>query len=115
MPGAAPSVFQRNLFKFMPPLLFLFLWNGQQCIHILLDGLVFLGFGSCGFVLRKKAFLFCAEIGKLRFHAFCCRQRYSPQPFQFSGGRFKKDDLTLMPPQELLFIIRFTVSVIKRL
>lgn len=51
----------------MPPLLFLFLWNGQQCIHILLDGLVFLGFGSCGFVLRKKAFLFCAEIGKLRF------------------------------------------------
>ena len=33
MPGAAPSVFQRNLFKFLPPLLFLFLWNGQQRIR----------------------------------------------------------------------------------
>ena len=85
----------------MPPLLFLFLWNGQQRIHILLDGIVFLGFGSCGFVLRKEPFLFCVEISKLRFHAFSCRQRHSPQPFQFSGGRFKKDDLALMPPQEL--------------
>ena len=54
----------------MPPLLFLFLWNGQQRIHILLDGIVFLGFGSCGFVLRKEPFLFCVEISKLRFHAF---------------------------------------------
>ena len=52
---------------------------------------------------------------KLRFHVFRCRQRHSTQPFQFSGGRFKKDDLALMPPQELFFIIRFTVSVIKRL
>ena len=113
--GAAPSVFQRNLFQFMPPLLFLFLWNGQQRIHILLDGIVFLGFGSCGFVLCKEPFLFCVELSKLRFHAFSYRQRHSPQPFQFSGGRFKKDNFALMPPQELFFIIRFAVSVIDRL
>ena len=63
----------------------------------------------------KEPFLFCVEIGKLRFHAFRCWQRHSPHPFQFSGGRFKKDDLALMPPQELFFIIRSAVSVIKRL
>ena len=112
MPGAAPSVFQRKLFKFISPLLFLFLWNGQQCIYILFDSFVFLCFGSCGFVLCKEPFLFCSKIGKLRFHAFRCRQRHSPQPFQLSGGCFKKDDLALMPPQELFFIIRFAVSVI---
>ena len=42
----------------MPPLLFLFLCNGQQRIHILLDGLVFLGFGSCGFIFSKEPLLF---------------------------------------------------------
>ena len=113
--GAAPSAFQRKLFQFMPPLLFLFLWNGQQRIHILLDDTVFLGFSSRCLVFRKEPFLFCREIDKLRFHAFRCRQRDSPQPFQFSGGCLKKNDLALMPPQELFFIIRFTVSVIKRL
>ena len=65
----------------MPTLLFLFLWNGQQCIYILFNSIVFLGFGSCSFVLRKEPFLFCVEISKLRFHAFRCRQRHSPQPF----------------------------------
>ena len=98
----------------MPPLLFLVLWNGQQRIHILLDGIVFLCFGSCGFELRKEPFLFCVEISKLRFHAFSCRQRHSPQPFQFSGGRFKKDDFALMPPQKLFLIAGFTVTVVDR-
>ena len=98
----------------MPPLLFLFLWNGQQRIHILLNGIVFLGFGSCGFILRKEPFLFCVEIGKLRFHAFRCRQRHSPQPFQFSGGCLKKNDLALMASQELFLIAGFTVAVIER-
>ena len=101
MPGAAPSGFQRKLFQLMPPLLFLFLWNGQQRIHILLDSIVFLGFASCSFVLRKEPFLFCGEIGKVLFHAFRCRQRHSPQPFQFSGGRFKKDDLDVYKRQYL--------------
>ena len=73
----------------MPSLLSLFLWNCQQRIHILLDGIVFLGFGSRGFVPHKERFLFSVEIGKLRFYAFRCRQRHSPQPIQFSGGRFK--------------------------
>ena len=90
------------------------LWNGQQPIHILLDGLVFLGFGSCGFVFSKEPFLFCVEIGKLRFHAFRCRQRHSPQPFQFSGGCLKKNDLALMASQELFLIAGFTVAVIER-
>ena len=54
----------------MPPLLFLFLWNGQQRIHILLNGIVFLDFGSCGFVFSKEPFLFCVEIGKVNAQKF---------------------------------------------
>lgn len=46
----------------MPPLLFLFLWNGQQRIHILFDSFVFLCFGSCGFVLCKEPFLSAARL-----------------------------------------------------
>ncbi len=82
MLGVAPSVFQkRNLFKFMPTLLFLFLWNGQQCIYILFNSIVFLGFGSCGFVFNKEPFLFCVEIGKLRFHLSVVGSGTAPSRF----------------------------------
>ena len=77
--GARAQRLSEKLFQFMLPLLFLLLWNGQQRIHILLDGFIFLRLASGGLVLRKEPFPFCGEIGKLRFHAFCCRQRHSAQ------------------------------------
>lgn len=46
------------LFKLLALFLFLLFRNRQQRVHILSDGLVFLRFGACRFVFRKKRFLF---------------------------------------------------------
>ena len=51
---AFPSVRAAVFHISMPPLLFLFLWNGQQRIYILFDSFVFLCFGSCGFIFSKE-------------------------------------------------------------
>ena len=96
--GAAPSAFSKKIIQFMPPLLFLFLWNSQHT-SILLDGIG---------VFLKRFLQLCTPARSRSFSALrlassvfmLCRQRQSPavlilwQPLQ-------KDDLALMPPRAL--------------
>ena len=71
---AAPRAYRKSIannlrtepdsFKFMPPLLLLFLRDGKKGVHILLDCLILLDLASGGSVFGKKRVLPFSECGQ---------------------------------------------------
>ncbi len=98
----------------MGTLRFVVLRDGQQRIHVLFYGLIFLGLVSRRLVFSKELFLLCVQCGELCLHTLGSRQRNGAQAFELTGGGLKKNDLAFVAPHKFLFISRPSVLIVDR-